>query len=86
MALKNKGDKPVQFIYTFLEVEDDQGQPLLSDVRGLPTELEPNSDNYFGTVEILDVLPDSVEQVSLMLTDYPDQTITLKVSDIPVTS
>ena len=84
VALKNNGSKPVQFIYTFLEIEDNQGQSLLSDVRGLPTELKPSSDNYFGTVEILDVLPESVEQVSLTLTDYPDQTITLQVSDIPV--
>jgi hypothetical protein len=86
VALKNNGAKPIQFIYTFLDIEDDQGQPLFAEVQGLPTELKPKSDNYFGTIQVLDVPPETVKQVSLTLTDYPDQTVTIKVANIPVSN
>ena len=83
VALTNQGSKPLQFLYTFLDVTDDQGQVLFAEPRGLPAQLQPKSDTYLGTIKIVDVPEDSVEQLSLKLTDYPNQTLNL-VLEIPV--
>lgn len=84
VALENKGSKPVQFVYTFLDVVDDRGRTLLAEAQGLPAEFQANSETFYGTVKILDVSGNNVKQVSLKLTDYPDQNIKLEASNIPV--
>ncbi len=84
VALQNNSDKPLQFVYTFLDITDDQGQALFSEIRGLPTEFKPKGEIFFGTIKILDVPPESVEKISLSLNDYPDQNVKLDVQNIPV--
>ena len=84
VALQNSGSKPVQFVYTFLDVVDNRGRTLLAEAQGLPTDFQANSETFYGTIKILDVSGDNIERVSLTLTDYPDQAIKLEASNIPV--
>lgn len=84
VALTNSGAQPVQFEYTFLDVVDDQERTLLAEAQGLPTEFEANSETFYGTIKVLDVSGANIKTVSLKLANYPDQTIQLEASDIPV--
>ncbi len=84
VALQNTSDKTIQFVYTFLDITDDQGQALFSEIRGLPTEFKPKGETFIGTIKILDVPPETVEKVSLSLNDYPDQKVKLDIQNIPV--
>ncbi|MBW4637476.1 MAG: hypothetical protein KME05_04440 [Gloeocapsa sp. UFS-A4-WI-NPMV-4B04] len=82
--LKNEGDKTVRFLYSFLDVTDDQGRALSANTEGLPTELTANGKTFSGTMSIPTALLDDVNKLSMTLTDYPDQKLRLQVSDIPV--
>lgn len=84
VALQNTSDQTIQFVYTFLDITDEQGQALFSEIRGLPTEFKPKGEIFFGTIKILDVPPETVEKVSLSLNDYPDQKVKLDIQNIPV--
>ncbi|ACK65290.1 conserved hypothetical protein [Rippkaea orientalis PCC 8801] len=82
--LKNEGDKAVKFLYSFLEVKDNQGNSLSAITEGLPDELPPNQEKFSGTVKIPSTLVSNVESLSLSLTDYPEQKLQLKVTEIPL--
>jgi hypothetical protein len=82
--LKNEGDRTVRFLYSFLDVTDDQGRALSANTEGLPTELTANGKTFSGTMSIPTALLDDVNKLSMTLTDYPDQKLRLQVSDIPV--
>ena len=82
--LKNDGRKAVRFLYSFLDVRDDQGRALSAITDGLPGELPANGDIFSGTVRIPTALLDDAKKISLTLTDYPDQKLQLKLSQIPV--
>ncbi len=84
VTLKNAGSTPVEFLYDFLDVTDNRGQFLPSEVRGLPSEFQPNSDSFSGVIKILGVSPAQVTWLSLSLMDYPDQKVKLEFSKIPV--
>ena len=84
IKLKNEGRKAVRFLYSFLDVMDDRGRVLSAITDGLPGELPANSQNFAGTVRIPTALLDDARQISLTLTDYPEQKLQLKVSEIPV--
>ncbi len=84
VTLKNAGSTPVEFLYDFLDVTDNRGQFLPAEVKGLPSELQPNSDSFSGVIRILGVSPDQVTWLSLSLMDYPDQKVKLEFSKIPV--
>ena len=84
VAMTNGSDKPVQFIYTFLDVSDNKGYSLTSEVVGIPETLDPKSETHVGTIRVLDTPPGAATRLSLKLTDYPDQKIDLAVKDIPV--
>jgi hypothetical protein len=84
VALQNSGSKPVQFVYTFLDVVDDEGRALLAEAQGLPDDFQANSETFYGTIRISDVSGDDIKSVSLTLADYPDQAIELEASNIPV--
>jgi hypothetical protein len=83
---KNEGSKVVRFLYSFLDVTDDQGRTLSANTDGLPGELPPDGKTFAGTVSIPTFLLDDVKKLSLTLTDYPDQQLQLQMSDIPVQS
>jgi hypothetical protein len=82
--ISNKGSEPVRFLYSFLEVEDEQGRPLSAIAEGLPGELPANGEKFSGTVKIPLELVSDEQKISLNLTDYPDQKLKLDVQNIPV--
>lgn len=84
VSLKNDGTNPVRFLYSFLNVTDDQGRAMSAITDGLPGELPPNGKEFSGTVSIPTALLEDAKKLSLTLTDYPDQKLQLKMSEIPV--
>lgn len=84
VALTNNGSKSVQFLYTFLDITDEQGRVLSATTTGLPAELQPSSEAFSGTITIPDISLEDAQKLSLRLQDYPDQDIELEVSDVPV--
>jgi hypothetical protein len=82
--MKNEGSQTVKFLYSFLELRDDQNRPLSAITDGLPAELPANKENFSGTVKIPATLLENAQTISLSLADYPEQKIQLKLSDIPV--
>ncbi|MBD2461676.1 hypothetical protein H6G89_11495 [Oscillatoria sp. FACHB-1407] len=84
VSLQNGGDRPVQFLYSFMNITDSQGRSFSANTEGLPSELQPSSESFSGTVTIPMVLLEGVNDLSIALTDYPDQQLRLKLSDIPV--
>lgn len=82
--LKNDGQKAVRFLYSFLNVTDDQGRALSASTEDLPGELPPNSRSYYGIVTIPVALLADAKELSLTLTDYPDQKLQLKMPKIPL--
>uniref|UniRef100_B8HTT6 DUF4352 domain-containing protein n=1 Tax=Cyanothece sp. (strain PCC 7425 / ATCC 29141) TaxID=395961 RepID=B8HTT6_CYAP4 len=84
VVLKNNSSRAVQFFYTFLEITDDQGRPLTAVTQGLPTDLQPGVPEFTGTITIPEDTLAGVKQVSLSLTDYPNQDLRLQIPNIPV--
>lgn len=84
VSLKNNSSRSVQFLYSFLNVTDDKGRSLSATTEGLPGDLPPSDRSYSGTVSIPTALLDNAQKLSLTLTDYPDQELELKMSEIPV--
>lgn len=84
VKLRNDGPADVRFLYSFLNVTDDRGRALSAITEGLPGELPANGKEFSGTVSIPVALLDESEKLSITLTDYPDQKLQLKTSEIPV--
>lgn len=84
VSLKNDSDRSVQFLYSFLNITDEQGRALSATTEGLPGELPADQKNYSGKIKISTALLDNAKQLSLTLTDYPDQQLQLQISNIPV--
>ncbi|MDJ0509993.1 MAG: hypothetical protein QNJ64_12170 [Crocosphaera sp.] len=82
--LQNTGTTPIQFLYSFLEIKDNQGRSLSAITEGLPDELPPMSDNFVGMVKIPQALVEDSQTLSLNLTDYPDQKLQLNIAEIPI--
>lgn len=85
IALTNETGEPVKFLYTFLEVKDERGQILAASTEGLPAEVPPDATPYSGTVRIPVTAIGNTKTLALALSDYPDQQVQLKLSNIPVT-
>jgi hypothetical protein len=84
VSLKNDSDRSVQFLYSFLNITDERGRALSATTEGLPGELPADQKNYEGKIKISTALLDDAKQLSLTLTDYPDQQLQLQISNIPV--
>lgn len=84
VTLKNNGEKAVQFLYSFLEVRDNQGNSLSAIIDGLPDELPANGENFRGKIQIPGTALRQGQLLSLRLTDYPDQKLQLSIGNIPV--
>ena len=84
VSLKNEGSDAVRFLYSFLNVTDDQGRALSAITEGLPGEVPANGEAFSVTVSIPSALIEDAKNLSLTLTDYPDQKLQLKMSEIPV--
>jgi hypothetical protein len=84
VKLKNEGTETVKFLYSFLEVKDDQGRALSVVTEGLPEELPANKEDFQGTVKIPSILTSKAQTISMNLTDYPKQQLKLNLKEIPV--
>lgn len=82
--LKNEGDRAVRFLYSFLNITDEQGRVLSASTEDLPGELPPNGRRYYGIITIPTTLLDNAKEISLELTDYPAQKLNLKMSKIKI--
>ena len=82
--LKNESSQPVRFLYSFLDVRDENNRPLSAIADGLPGELPPNGQNFTGKFIIPVTLLDNSQKVSLTLEDYPEQKLTLQLNSIPI--
>ena len=85
VSLQNTGDRSVEFLYSLMDVLDEQGQPLSVSTDGLPQEIPPTGETFEGAVTVPSVLLGSSSTLSLRLTDYPNQQVELQINDIPVT-
>ena len=86
VAMRNEGAKEIQFLYDFLDIADDQSQPLTAEVTGLPNKFSPKSETFSGVIKVTGVSPDDLKWISLGLADYPEQTVDLKIPKILVKS
>jgi hypothetical protein len=84
VSLQNSGSRSVQFLYSFMNVTDNQGRAFTANTEGLPRRVPPNRQPFSGTVSIPAALLTDAQTLSLNLTDYPNQQLQLQVSGIPV--
>lgn len=84
LNLKNEGSETIRFLYSFIDVRDEQGRVISAIPEGLPGELPANGQNFRGSLKIPLALLDQSNNLSLTLTDYPDQKLELKLTEIPV--
>ncbi|MBP0018176.1 MAG: hypothetical protein J7647_11590 [Cyanobacteria bacterium SBLK] len=82
--LKNESQDSVRFLYSFLDVRDDQGRALSAITDGLPGELPANGKNFSGTIKIPTALLEDARELSLTLTDYPDRELELNLANVPI--
>lgn len=85
LNLKNEGSEAIRFLYSFIDVRDEQGRVISAIPEDLPGEIPANGQNFSGKLKIPLALLDQSHNISLSLTDYPDQTVELKLKQIPVT-
>ncbi len=83
--LKNESSNSVRFLYSFMDIRDDQNRPLSTIIEGLPGELPPNGKNFEGHLIIPRNLLNDSRNISLTLKDYPEQELELKLEKISVT-
>ncbi len=84
VAMKNSSDRPVSFRYSFMNITDNKGQMVSAEAVGLPEALPAKSEKFSGSVKIATGSLEKVENVTLQLSDYPEQKIQLRLTDIPV--
>ncbi len=84
VKMKNEGSQSRRFLYSFLDVRDDRGRPLSAITEGLPGQLPPNGTNFSGKLRIPLILLDRSQNISLTLSDYPEQNLKLRLEGIPV--
>jgi hypothetical protein len=84
ISMQNNSAKAVQFLYSSMEITNDQGRLLSASAQGLPEELAPNGEPDKGTITVPLNLLDGAQSLSLSLTDYPEQQVQLRLSGIPV--
>jgi hypothetical protein len=83
VAMKNSSDRPVSFRYSFMNITDNRGQMVSAEAVGLPEALPAKSEKFSGSVKIPTGSLDKVENVTLQLSDYPEQKIQLRLTGIP---
>lgn len=84
VSLQNNGAEPVEFLYSFLEVRDQNNNLLSSFTESLPQSLPGDTKAYGGTIELFGPLPESVSSVSVRLASYPDEKVKLEINSIAI--
>ena len=83
--LKNESSNSVRFLYSFMDVKDDQNRTLSAITEGLPGELPANGEEFQGNLIVPLSLLNNSRNISLTLRDYPEQELELKLEKISVT-
>ncbi len=84
VSLKNNSGRPVQFLYSALNLSDEQGRTFGANTQGLPAELPPGGESFSGTISIPSALVQESRNLSISLENYPDRQVQLQVSNIPL--
>ncbi|MEN9201963.1 MAG: hypothetical protein Q6K80_09170 [Thermostichus sp. DG_1_6_bins_120] len=84
VAMQNNSAETVRFLYSFMNITDDQGRAIHALTQGLPGELPPNSQVFQGTIRIPASSLAGSRSLSVSLADYPSRRHRLGVSGIPV--
>jgi hypothetical protein len=82
--LKNNSQNKVKFLYSFLDIKDEKNMSISAIADGLPPELPANGEEFSGKITIPLSLLSNSQTISMTLTDYPDQKITLNIPSIPI--
>ena len=83
--LKNESSNTVRFLYSFMDIKDDQNRSLSAIAEGLPGELPANGQEFQGNLIVPLSLLDNSRNISLTLKNYPEQELELKLEKISVT-
>lgn len=84
VAMQNNSAETVRFLYSFLNITDDNGRSINALTQGLPGELPPNSQVFQGTIRIPASSLAGSRSLSLSLADYPSRRHRVGASGIPV--
>lgn len=84
VSLRNQSNQSRNFLYSFLDVRDNEGNALSAMTENLPSQLPGNGQTYTGTITIPEALLGKAQTLSLSLTDYPEQQLNLALDKIPV--
>ncbi|MFS8830345.1 hypothetical protein [Synechococcus sp. R8-2] len=84
VAMQNNSAETVRFLYSFLNITDDNGRSISALTQGLPGELPPNSQVFQGTIRIPASSLAGSRSLSLSLADYPSRRHRVGASGIPV--
>jgi hypothetical protein len=84
VAMQNNSSEAVQFLYSFMNVTDDQGRSLTANAQGLPGQLPANGQVFQGTVRVSADTFSNAQFLSLSLSDYPNRRYQLVVPNIPI--
>ncbi len=82
--LQNKSKNSIKFLYSSLDVKDNQNNAITAIADGLPSELPANGQEFSGKITIPLSLLNNSQTISMALTDYPDQKVQLKIPSIPI--
>lgn len=82
--LKNESSNSVRFLYSFMDIKDDQNRTLSAITEGLPGELPANGEEFQGNLIVPLSLLNNSRNISLTLKDYPEQELELKLEKISV--
>lgn len=84
VAMQNRSQESVSFLYSFMNVTDDRGRPISASAQGLPRDLPPNGEVFQGSVRVPVAALRGSSSLSLSLTDYPAAQRRLQVNGIPL--
>ncbi|MFS8780669.1 hypothetical protein [Synechococcus sp. W55.1] len=84
VAMQNNSAETVRFLYSFLNITDDNGRSINALTQGLPGELPPNSQVFQGIIRIPASSLAGSRSLSLSLADYPSRRHRVGASGIPV--
>ena len=82
--LKNESANSVRFLYSFMDIRDNQNRTLSAMTEGLPGELPANGQKFQGNLIVPLSLLNNSRNISLTLKDYPEQELELKLEKISV--
>ncbi|MEM1367751.1 MAG: hypothetical protein AAGG02_06975 [Cyanobacteria bacterium P01_H01_bin.15] len=84
VTLTNDSRDAVKFLYSLLEIKDEDERILVTTTRNLPDEIPANGQVFAGQIDISRALVATSERLTLALESYPDSEVVLTIDEIPV--